>query len=88
MAFILQEEAAQYHRVQKLCTFADYLCGIEPPMLDFNTSALKYESLIEPPSLSEKTTSAAAAAARSQQAHSHEVIKNSNMKLTKKTCNR
>ncbi|XP_067938253.1 telomerase-binding protein EST1A-like [Watersipora subatra] len=50
-----QDIAAMCHRVQKLITFADYLCGIEPPMLDFDTRDSKYKSLVDPPSLSEKT---------------------------------
>mgnify|MGYP001794281704 CR=1 FL=1 len=36
--------------------FGDYLCGVEPPMLDFHTQSAQYSSLVEPPSLSEKTT--------------------------------
>lgn len=43
------------YRVTKLTTFADYLCGIEPAILDYDTSRAEYQSLIEPPSLSEKT---------------------------------
>jgi len=35
-------------------TFADYLCGIEPAMLDFNTSTSQYRSIVEPPSVSEQ----------------------------------
>lgn len=44
------------HRVNKLLIFADYLCGVEPPMLDYDTQLRQYVSLVEPPSLSEKTT--------------------------------
>lgn len=45
------------YRVGKLITFADYLCGIEPPMLDYDTRTAQYRSVVAPPSLSEKTTS-------------------------------
>ena len=45
------------YRVSKLITFADYLCGIEPPMLDYDTRTAQYKSVMAPPSLSEKTTS-------------------------------
>lgn len=42
-------------RVKKLITFADYLCGIEPAMLDFDTHSRKYKSAVDPPCLSEQT---------------------------------
>ena len=45
------------YRVSKLITFADYLCGIEPSMLDYDTRTAQYKSVMAPPSLSEKTTS-------------------------------
>ena len=43
------------YRVKKLITFADYLCGVEPSMLDYDTQEFKYKSLVDPPSLSEQT---------------------------------
>lgn len=52
---MLQVAAAMCHRVKKLITFADFLCGIEPSMLDFNTETCRYSSLVDPPSLSEQT---------------------------------
>ncbi len=43
--FILQEIARDCLRVDKLMTFGDYLCGIDPPLLYYNVATNRYVSI-------------------------------------------
>lgn len=43
-------------RIQKLQTFGDYLCGIEPPMLAYNVETRQYYSVAPSVEYSEQET--------------------------------